>query len=156
NHFARQLRELRRAGFSSVSLDDAASPGGHSPLRIAITFDDGFRNVLEHGLPALEATGFRAVQFLVAGRLGGTNAWEAAEGERGERVMEAGEVREWLAAGHEIGSHTMSHAWLTRLPPDEAREEIVTSKKSLEDTFGRSVEHFCYPYGDWSPKVRDL
>jgi hypothetical protein len=26
----------------------------------------------------------------------------------------------------------------------------------MEDLFQRPVEHFCYPYGDWNPAVRDL
>ena len=70
--------------------------------------------------------------------------------------MDAAQVSEWLAAGHEIGSHTLKHPWLTRLPAREAREEIVASKKKLEDLFGLTVEHFCYPYGDWNETVRDM
>jgi peptidoglycan/xylan/chitin deacetylase (PgdA/CDA1 family) len=38
----------------------------------------------------------------------------------------------------------------------DVREEIVTSKKKLEDTFGVPVDDFCYPYGNWNKKVRDL
>jgi peptidoglycan/xylan/chitin deacetylase (PgdA/CDA1 family) len=50
----------------------------------------------------------------------------------------------------------LSHARLTRLSIRDAREEIFASKKKLEDTFGVAVEHFCYPYGDWSEPVREL
>jgi peptidoglycan/xylan/chitin deacetylase (PgdA/CDA1 family) len=77
-------------------------------------------------------------------------------GEAPEPLMDAGQVREWLAAGHQIGSHTLTHPWLTRLSPAAAREEIFASKKRLEDAFGVPVGHFCYPYGDWNPAVRDL
>ena len=69
--------------------------------------------------------------------------------------MDASQVREWLAAGHEIGSHTLTHPFLTRLPPRRAKEEITASRKKLEDLFGRAVRHFCYPYGDWNAAVRD-
>jgi peptidoglycan/xylan/chitin deacetylase (PgdA/CDA1 family) len=65
-------------------------------------------------------------------------------------------VRLWLAAGHQIGSHTLTHPWLTRLSGPEAREQIVSSKKALEDFFGLPIRHFCYPYGDWDATVRDL
>jgi peptidoglycan/xylan/chitin deacetylase (PgdA/CDA1 family) len=44
---------------------------------------------------------------------------------------------------------------LTRLEPRLAREEIFSSKKKLEDLFGRAIEHFCYPYGDCNSIVRD-
>jgi peptidoglycan/xylan/chitin deacetylase (PgdA/CDA1 family) len=71
-------------------------------------------------------------------------------------LMDAAQVRDWLAAGHAIGSHSLTHARLTRLTVRDAREEIFASRKKLEDTFGVTVEHFCYPYGDWSEAVRDL
>src|ERR1043166_7969696 len=68
--FARQLSELKLAGFAAISLSDwpPSSPGNER--RVIITFDDGFRNVLEHGLRPLQENGFRAIQFLVADRIG--------------------------------------------------------------------------------------
>ncbi len=151
--FARQLGELRAAGYRSGALAEAAGPAQAG--RVVLTFDDGFVNVLEHALAPLRSHGFSAIQFLVADLLGKTNEWESA-GERTEPLMDAAQVREWLAAGHDIGSHTRSHPFLTQLPRDAAREEICASKKKLEDLFGRAIEHFCYPYGDWNPAVRDL
>ena len=152
--FARQLGELRDAGYCSGALGIAAGPAQAG--RIGLTFDDGFVNVLEHALAPLRENGFSAIQFLVADLLGKTNEWEASAGERTEPLMDVAQVREWLAAGHDIGSHTRSHPFLTRLPVSAAREEIGASKKKLEDCFGRAIEHFCYPYGDWNPAVRDL
>ncbi len=153
--FARQLVDLRSAGFDSVRLRPPVACA--APNRsIGLTFDDGFRSVLEYGLAPLAANGFTATQFLVADRLGGQNDWEVAEGETPASLMSLSEVREWLAAGHDIGSHSLTHPHLTQLPATQAREEISASKKKLEDLFGRSIEHFCYPYGDWNPTIRDL
>jgi len=70
--------------------------------------------------------------------------------------MDEAQIQAWIAAGQTIGSHTVTHPWLSRLSPEAAREEIVASRKSLEDRFGIAVEHFCYPYGDWNERVRDL
>jgi peptidoglycan/xylan/chitin deacetylase (PgdA/CDA1 family) len=151
--FRRQLEELRSAGYESGTLEACVGP--RAGRRIAITFDDGYVNVLRHGLAALEATGFKAIQFLVADLLGECNRWDVAVGEAPEPMMDVAQVRDWLAAGHEIGSHTRTHPFLTRLPPAQAREEIVSSRKKLEDCFGRPVNHFCYPYGDWNEAVRD-
>ena len=152
--FTRQLAALRQAGFAAGSLSDCAGP--FRAKRIAITFDDGYVNVLRYGLQPLASTGFTAIQFLVADLLGRHNEWDVPEGEVPEPMMDAAQVREWLAAGHDIGSHTLTHPWLTRLSPSAAREEITTSRKKLEDLFSRPIEHFCYPYGDWNEQVRDL
>jgi peptidoglycan/xylan/chitin deacetylase (PgdA/CDA1 family) len=121
-----------------------------------ITFDDGYVNVLRHALEPLATTGFTAVQYLVADLLGRCNEWDVALGEAAEPMLDAGQVRQWLAAGHDIGSHTRTHPYLTRIPLAQAREEIVASKRKLEDLFHRPIEHFCYPYGDWNDAVRDL
>ncbi len=154
--FGRQLEELRAAGFVTAPLEAAALGAAGGGARVVLTFDDGFRDVLEHGLGPLAAPGFQAVQFLVAERLGQTNAWDAPLGEVVSPLMTVEEVRAWLAAGHAIGSHSLTHPHLTRLPPATAREEIAASKKQLEDQFGVPVRHFCYPYGDWNPAVREL
>ena len=152
--FACQLKELHAEGFTNGSL--AACAGPRADKQIVITFDDGYVNVLRHGLEPLAATNFRAVQFLVADLLGKCNEWDVPEGEAPEPMMDAAQVRDWLAAGHDIGSHTLTHPHLARLPRQKAREEIIASRKKLEDLFDRPIKHFCYPYGDWSEAVRDL
>lgn len=158
--FHRQLGELRAVGWETVLPDGApfaAALVSRPDRRIAITFDDGFENVLKHGLAPLAQHGFRAIQFLVADLIGRENAWEQQLlGEAPERLMDASQIREWLAAGHEIGGHTCTHPQLTRLTLAQAREEIGACRRKLEDLFGRPVRHFCYPYGDWNPAVRDL
>jgi peptidoglycan/xylan/chitin deacetylase (PgdA/CDA1 family) len=152
--FREQLEDLRRDGFASGSLLDCAK--APVPKRIVITFDDGYVNVLRHGLEPLARTAFKAVQFLVTDLLGQCNAWDVPLGEAPETIMNVEQVREWLAAGHDIGSHTRTHPYLTRLPLAQAREEISSSRKKLQDLFGRPIEDFCYPYGDWNESIRDL
>lgn len=149
--FARQMRELREAGYVSALPGEDVGAGN----TVVITFDDGYVNVLEHGAGVLRDNGFRALQYVVANEIGGHNRWDVAEGEVSASLMDVGQLREWLAAGQAIGSHTSNHVWLTRVPPAVAREEIAASKKILEDRFGIAIDHFCYPYGDWSPQVRD-
>jgi peptidoglycan/xylan/chitin deacetylase (PgdA/CDA1 family) len=151
--FARQLAELRLAGFQNGSLLACATT--QSSRRIVLTFDDAYVNVLRLGLKPLAASEFKAIQFVVADRLGKNNDWDVALGEAPEPLMDKEQLLDWLAAGHDIGSHTLSHPYLTRVPPGQAQEEIIASRKRLEDLFGRPIEHFCYPYGDWDESVRD-
>jgi len=154
--FDRQMSELRKEGFSTPNFGTVTRPPENSQSQIFITFDDGFRDVFINALPVLKKHGFRAIQFLVADFLGKTSAWQAGPGGKSEQIMDKAEVNDWLSEGQQIGSHTRTHPWLTRVAPSLAREEIFGSKKALEDRFGVSLEHFCYPYGDWNEAVRDL
>jgi peptidoglycan/xylan/chitin deacetylase (PgdA/CDA1 family) len=155
--FVWQMRDLHRAGFAMRSLDSWRKNSRPKRRRVILTFDDGSRTVLRHALPALAQHEIMATQFLVADAIGGTNHWDVrSRGEAPDALMDTSEVRDWLSAGQEIGSHTLTHRNLTAIPESEAKEEIVASKKKLEDLFGIAIRHFCYPYGKWSHRVRDL
>ncbi|HXY26900.1 MAG TPA: polysaccharide deacetylase family protein [Acidimicrobiales bacterium] len=52
-----------------------------------------------------------------------------------------------LAERHEIGAHTLTHPRLTDLPAHRARSEILGGKDAIENSIGRRVTSFCYPYG---------
>lgn len=155
--FAWQMRDLKRAGFSTDSLSGWRGFLDPSPARAVLTFDDGSRTVMRHAMAELAKNRFSAIQFVVADAIGGVNHWDIRENNEAEdRLMDAVEIREWLSAGHEIGAHTCTHPRLPEIPEDKAREEIIASKKKLEDAFGLEVRHFCYPYGKVSRRVRDL
>ncbi len=145
---ARQVDELLAAGLPCVPYNDALPAIRRGERGFCLTFDDGFTSVYEHALPVLQARGVKAMLFLVAGQIGGTDEWDRAIGETPHALMDHGQIREWLAAGHEIGAHTLTHPHLTQLPRARARAEIFDSKARLEDRFGVPVRHFCYPYGD--------
>lgn len=153
--FARQMSELARAGYSTARLSDSRPVRGNPARKFVITFDDGYESVAVNAAPVLREHGFTAIQFIVAGEIGGTNSWDVAEGEVEARLMDTAQICAWLQAGHEIGSHTISHPRLSRLSPPALREEIAASKRRLEDTFGVSIRHFCYPYGDYDQRVID-
>jgi peptidoglycan/xylan/chitin deacetylase (PgdA/CDA1 family) len=152
--FARQMADLLDSGFHARSLDFAAEPP--AAREIVLTFDDGLENVFRHALPELIDARQSAIQFLVSDLLGKWNVWDENSGAAQARLMEESQVREWLAAGNEIGAHTRTHPHLTQLSLAAAREEIFGSRRKLEDTFGCAITHFCYPYGDWNEAVRDL
>lgn len=52
-----------------------------------------------------------------------------------------------------IGSHTVSHARLTKQLPDMCFEELSNSKKYLEAIIEKPILHFSYPYGDVNTEV---
>jgi len=153
--FSRQMAELRGSGYRSASVDRLLGDSRGS-REVVLTFDDGSLSALRYSAAPMADAGFRAINYLVSDLLGKMNEWDTVHGEVPDRLMDQAQVQEWMAAGHEIGAHTRTHPRLSRISPDRAREEIFGSKKSLEDRFGIPVRHFCYPYGDYSPRVRDL
>jgi peptidoglycan/xylan/chitin deacetylase (PgdA/CDA1 family) len=58
------------------------------------------------------------------------------------------QIREMKAQGIEIGSHTLNHPILSKVPDKHClREEIDGSKVAIEERIGDRVATFCYPNG---------
>lgn len=62
-------------------------------------------------------------------------------------MMSDAQVREMAAMGMEIGAHTVSHPILAGIADGDARQEIVDSKRRLEEIIGDEVSTFAYPNG---------
>jgi peptidoglycan/xylan/chitin deacetylase (PgdA/CDA1 family) len=154
--FEQQLQALSRLGYKSVPLDAILTAKDNRARQMVVTFDDGSESVFKYALEILARNKVPAIQFIVASLIGKRNEWDVAKGELPDPMMDQAQIREWLAAGHQIGSHTTTHPNLKRVDLATAREEIFGSKKKLEDMFGLSVRHFCYPSGKENQAVRDL
>jgi peptidoglycan/xylan/chitin deacetylase (PgdA/CDA1 family) len=153
-HLAAQLNELAQAGYTAVQPVESLQE--HRAKTIVLTFDDGYQSLMPSALPELVKHRFVGLAYLVTDCIGKTNSWDIKEGVAQVPLMNISEIREWLAAGQRIGSHTLTHPRLGQIDRKQAKEEITASRKKLEDMFGVVVEDFCYPYGDWNPAVRDL
>jgi len=158
--FRRQLRWLRRRGYKVISLDDYAAcrhDGRIPPSKsVVITFDDGYADNLDRGLPLLQEAGFGAHLFVVAGAVGSVTRWPPSSPLDGRQLLTWEQVDELGRTGVEIGAHTMSHPKLRDLQPDEARWEIEESRSMLERRLEAPVSHFAYPYGNTSAEVQEL
>ncbi len=149
--FARQMRALRALGFRGLSMRDLAPylRGERTGKVVGITLDDGYVSNFDHALPVLCDLGFTATSFIVSGQLGGSNVWDASLGIAPARLMNVRHLREWMAAGMEVGAHTQNHADLLTCDSIVARAEIVNSRDDLEQALGVAVRSFCYPYGQY-------
>jgi peptidoglycan/xylan/chitin deacetylase (PgdA/CDA1 family) len=152
--FRRQLALLSRLGYralSPVTLADAVRRGQPAPPRsVVITFDDGYVDTLTVALPLLQEFGFTATCYLVTGAMGRLSDWT----EPGP-LMDWTEARAWLAAGMEIGSHSIGHPDLTRLDDPRLLEEVAGSKARLEDRLGVAVTSFAYPFNRLDRRVME-
>jgi peptidoglycan/xylan/chitin deacetylase (PgdA/CDA1 family) len=64
-----------------------------------------------------------------------------------ERAMRWDELARLASDGHELGSHSATHAILLRECAPDLAAEVAGSKRTLESRLGVSVRSFCYPSG---------
>ena len=147
--FARQMAWLKRLGYTGLSMG-ALQPylsGKKQGKVVGITFDDGYLNNLLNALPTLSKQGFSSTCYAVSGLLGKTNIWDEGLGIAQTPLMDESQIRQWVQAGQEVGSHTHLHIDLTAANEAECRVEMTMGKTRLESVTGQPVNHFCYPYG---------
>lgn len=159
--FREQVRVLSRS-FEFVDLRTVVETDAPEK-RIAVTFDDAFRNVYDAAVPVLREFDVPATVFVCPEFVGDENfdllrRRHGLEAGVGDVVMTAEQLRD-LAADDlfTVGSHTATHPDLTAVGDDDVlTEEIVGAKRALEDRFGVAVDRFSYPYGEHDERSREI
>ena len=153
---AEQLTALTAAGYRLVGLTEALDlrERGTTDRLLAVTFDDGYRNFLTEGVPALAAAGAGATLYASVGHLGGYAGWLGRWAPDFGKLLTWDELAEVADAGIEIGNHGLIHHPLDVLPPAQLLDETVRSKDELEQRLQRRVRGFAYPHGYNGAKVR--
>lgn len=157
-----QVQWLLDEGYEPATFHDAVfAPPARKTF--AITFDDAWRSIYEHGFPILSRLGVPATVFTLTGapgppvrRLRGPILEQYVGGPHESELMPMSweELRAVADAGWEIGSHTCTHPLLTQVDDDRLRHELVESKRRCEEVLGRPCRTFAYPSGDMDARVR--
>jgi len=143
---------LSERGYSVLSMDQFTERLRGSPLpsrpAALLTFDHCYASQLDSAVPVLEALKLRGTFF------------PASAGLVHELPDVAADSRDTLLAlmkaGHTIGCHTHTHPVLTGLSTPHVRQEVLGSKLALEDALKQRVSAFCYPYGAYDARVREI
>lgn len=154
--FEKQLSYLSSHGYHSITinqLQDYFLQKKKLPSKpVILTFDDGYKDNFTTALPLLQKHHHVGNVFPISDWIDKENKWENF-GKELTTTMSKNELQKWQAAGHYIGSHTVSHPFLTRCSRAETAEELEKSKKHLETLTGNRIECICYPYGDFNGVV---
>jgi peptidoglycan/xylan/chitin deacetylase (PgdA/CDA1 family) len=150
--FRRQMEFLVASRIPVVPLDQVAIRSGS----VAITFDDGFRNLLS-AIPVLEEHGFPATIFAVSGYCGRMNNWPSQP----QGAVPLLPLLGWDELGAlpsliSLGAHTATHPDLSRLPAEECERELRDCQREIEQRLARPVRWLAYPYGTSSAWVRSM
>ena len=144
NIFEKQIKYLKKRGFVTCKTNLI----NNKKKQIIITFDDGYKDILLNAMPVLKKYDFTATCFLITNMIGKKNFWDSGKKNYiSKELMTEDDIKFWLSNGMSIGSHSHNHYDLTKLKLDNLNEELLISKKILEDKFGQKIDNFCYPYG---------
>jgi peptidoglycan/xylan/chitin deacetylase (PgdA/CDA1 family) len=141
------------------------------PCSVLITFDDGFKNYITEILPILEDFQIPSILFVTTDYIDTEIPYSFVSWKRNKRFSQ-----NYLNRCHsefksltshdilelnknplvEIGAHSCSHPYLTRITQQLALSEILESKIRLESILGIPIIYFAYPHGDYSKQIVDF
>ena len=143
--FSEHVAAIAASGRVPLTVSELASAlrgeAELSPRSVAVTFDDGYADT-PAAVSLLAAHGLTSTVYVTSGRIGARDGIDVA-------ALEA-----IIAAGAEIGSHTVTHPHLDELRIAAAAREIADSRAAVADAIARSVASFAYPHGAHDARVR--
>jgi len=137
----RVVTTARRVDIPIVPFASRAETG------IAITFDDGYADLLSVVLPAMTARNLPFHVFITADKLTSGDP----------RYLSVDELRR-LARSElvTIGAHGASHHPLTKLPAAQCLADLRASRDRIGDIVGSTIDTMSYPFGLVNDSVRNL
>jgi peptidoglycan/xylan/chitin deacetylase (PgdA/CDA1 family) len=115
--------------------------GFNEPI-ISLAFDDGWASTYTNGSPLLKKYDLTSTQYIISGSLNAPD------------YMTTAMVKNLQSQGDEIGSHTVTHPYLTKLTATKLKQELSQSQTTLKNLFGSSVaQDFASPYGYYNQTV---
>ncbi|MGC8633827.1 MAG: polysaccharide deacetylase family protein [Candidatus Limnocylindrales bacterium] len=141
--FDAQLAALHAAGWHTVTVAQISQAlqlrRSLPPRTFAISIDDGWNDGYTYALPILQRYGFHATYYVIAGRVG---VWK--------NVLSPAQLRALVAAGMEIGDHTLNHRQLPSLSAAQMHVQVATAARLLAGFVGQRPATFAYPSGRYN------
>lgn len=151
----RQLLAFRAAGFVFVTLEEGlrGCTAGFAAPTLTLTFDDGDRSLHAHVLPLLEELRICALAYITSDYV--RRGWTYRD-EPPAPALSPAQLRDWVSAGHGVGSHTATHAPLPLCSDARLHRELRESRDVLEQWVQVPVRHLAYPWGQHSAHTREF
>lgn len=144
--FDAQLTALVKSGWQTITMatlaDDLATHTKLPARTIVITLDDGWYDGYTYALPILRSHQMVATFYVIASRIDQKD------------FLSSTQLRVMVAAGDDIGDHSMDHANLTGLGATDLKYEIDVGASRIAQVTGRWPESLAYPSGYQNTGVR--
>jgi len=119
---------------------------------LCITFDDIDGSVYQNAFPIFKKYNVPAT-FFVCGKL----VLDKFKGKyEGYPPVSIAQLKEMYDAGWEIGNHTYSHAYLTKITLSKVTEEIKKNVQFLNKNKIYSLSGFSYPWGVYTDEIINI
>ncbi len=154
--FGRQMDILLRS--ATATRADRTEPLNANTHYAAVTFDDGYQNIIDNALPELQKRGIPATLFIITEALGRYPDWltNPNDSARLQMIVSPGQLRQLPPEVMDVGSHTMTHLRLTTLSEERAKHEIAESRVKLEEILKREIKLFSFPFGAMNQRLVEL
>jgi len=158
--FKSQMEFLKSSGYTSISQNDLLNHVTNKkrlpPKSIMITFDNSYECLLSVVKPVLDSAGFKAVVFVASKSIGMYNFWDNPDEKTRVPCLDKNSLLSLIKQGWEIGSHSLTHAHLTKITEEKIIKEIYGSKFDLEQILQTNVISFAYPYGEYNDAIKNI
>lgn len=145
--FAAQLDALERAGWRTITAaqlaDDIDRGVAPPPKTFVITIDDGWDDGYTYALPILQAHGDLATYYVIASRINHGS------------FLKVDQLRALVAAGDEVGDHTMDHVALASQSGSKLAYEIDAAAATIALATGEWPQTLAYPSGSFNTRAED-
>lgn len=142
-----EILYLKTHGYSTITFRDlytALSGSSTLPEKpVILSFDDGWENQYRYAFPLLKKHGVVGTFYVYTNPIGRNPHW-----------MTWSQVIEMNKAGMEIGGHSRTHPYLTKIVDNKLLDkEIREPKEIIEQRLGHKIDTFAYPFGFYNARV---
>jgi peptidoglycan/xylan/chitin deacetylase (PgdA/CDA1 family) len=142
--FSEQMAYLSNNGYQACLFEELAAMSMWPEKTVVLTFDDGHVSNYTLALPILQQYGFKAHFFITTGWIGTPY------------FLTPDQIKALSDAGMGIGSHGVTHRFLTDLKPEDARSELSESRQRLSEITGSTIDSFSAPGGRISSDITSI
>lgn len=136
-----------------AAVDGLTSKTPFPERAVVITFDDGYKNILENGHPILSKYGFEYTIFINPAHIGMSGS-----------QLSWNEVKKMSKEGVTFANHTLDHLHLLDRYPQESKanwlarikQNIDMAEESLSQQLGYSKKWLAYPYGEFDVDIKAM
>lgn len=156
--FERQMSYLKDNNYQVIGLSDLVEfleKGEELPQKaVVITFDDGFEDNYFNAFPVLKKYNFPATVFLATGLIGGeiNNSQNIPL-----KMLNWRQIEEMHSSGLvDFQPHAVSHQRLDKFDKNKIKEEIIESRKIIEEKLDKKCLFFAYPKGKYNQDIIEI